>query len=311
MTQTNLLDKRQLVSVVIPCYKQAAFLKEAIESVFHQTYPHYEILVIDDGSPDDVAEVTKQFPQVRLIKQPNQGAAVARNNGLQQSKGSFLVFLDADDRLLPNALMDGVNYLVSHPEVAFVSGMVQLINAEGDYVKTPKQAIIEKNHFQVLLRSNYIWTPGVIMYRRTVFDKCSGFDHLAGGSADYEINIRIARNHPVGCLGKITLEYRQHGSNMTENLAYMLKSGVSVRRAQYPFIKHDAGLVKNWKAGIQIVQDDVGRRLLYQLVKRIRTGESKMKIIQDILSIFKYYPIGPLKFLKAILKKKLKPSKAL
>src|SRR5688572_6916008 len=184
---------KDVVSVIIPCYKQAAFLKEAIESVLTQTYPYFEILVIDDGSPDNVEEVSKSYPQIHYVKQPNSGAAIARNNGLLKSKGSFLVFLDSDDRLLPNALEDGVNFLENHPECAFVTGTVNLIDIEGNYVSTPPHPAIEKNHFSFLLNSNYIWTPGVVMYRRDVFYDTKAFDPYAGGSADYELNIRIAR----------------------------------------------------------------------------------------------------------------------
>src|SRR5215210_2105808 len=93
-----------LVSVIIPCYNQAHFLGEAIESVLGQSYPNFEIVVVDDGSPDDTAEVAARYPEVRYICQDNQGLSAARNTGLGQSEGEYVVFLDADDRLLPEAL---------------------------------------------------------------------------------------------------------------------------------------------------------------------------------------------------------------
>ena len=100
-----------LVSVVIPCYNQAHFLGEAIESVLAQTYPHREIVVVDDGSPDNTREVASRYPGVRYVRQENQGLAAARNTGLRHSSGSYLVFLDADDRLLPEALEVGLRQL--------------------------------------------------------------------------------------------------------------------------------------------------------------------------------------------------------
>src|ERR671914_179204 len=93
-----------LVSVVIPCYNQAHFLGEAIESVLAQNYPHFEVVVIDDGSTDNTSEVASRYPGVRCIRQENQGLAGARNTGIRHSSGSYLVFLDSDDRLLPDAL---------------------------------------------------------------------------------------------------------------------------------------------------------------------------------------------------------------
>src|SRR5215213_3125487 len=93
-----------LVSVVIPCYNQAHFLGEAIESVLAQSYPNFEIVVVDDGSTDDTSEVAGSYPKVRLVRQENQGLSGARNAGLARSEGEYVVFLDADDRLRPEAL---------------------------------------------------------------------------------------------------------------------------------------------------------------------------------------------------------------
>ena len=96
--------KTPLVSVVIPCYNQAHFLGEAIESVFKQTYKHFEIVVVDDGSTDNTSEVARRYSGIRCIEQVNQGLSAARNTGIRESKGEYLVFLDADDRLYPIAL---------------------------------------------------------------------------------------------------------------------------------------------------------------------------------------------------------------
>jgi glycosyltransferase involved in cell wall biosynthesis len=287
----------EIVSVIIPCYKQARFLKESIYSVLGQTYRQFEILVIDDGSPDNVIEVTKLYTEVRLIQQPNKGAAIARNNGIRESKGSYLVFLDADDRLLPNALKAGIRFLSQNPTHAYVTGQVTIIDADGNFVEIPAQPVIEKDHYKTLLRSNYIWTPGVAMYRKSIFEIHKGFDHLAGGSADYELNIRIARSLPVGCHGQIILEYRQHGASMSGNLAYMLKSGVGVRRAEYKYVKHDLNLLNAWKQGIRIIQEDVGEKLLREINHTTRN-----KVLKDLWYILKYYPKGFVNFFKNRLK---------
>src|SRR3712207_6844017 len=104
-----------LVSVVIPCYNQAHFLGEAIESDLGQTYPHFEVLVVDDGSTDNTQEVAAPYPGVRCIRQENQGLAAPRNTGIRHTKGTQLVFLDADDRLLPGALASGLYAPKEHP----------------------------------------------------------------------------------------------------------------------------------------------------------------------------------------------------
>src|SRR5918994_3621037 len=120
-----------LVTVVIPCYNQAHFLGEAIESVLSQSYPNFEILVVDDGSTDDTSEVAGRYPQqVRLIRQENRGLAGARNTGIGHARGEYLVFLDADDRLLPEALEAGGGGVEAPPGGAFFSGRRGNIEAD-------------------------------------------------------------------------------------------------------------------------------------------------------------------------------------
>src|SRR3712207_3515162 len=98
-----------LVSVIIPCYNQAHYLGETIESVLNQTHQNLEIVVVDDGSTDNTAEVASSYPQVKLLQQENQGRpAVGRNNGFRASSGEYIVFLDSDDRLVPDALEVGL-----------------------------------------------------------------------------------------------------------------------------------------------------------------------------------------------------------
>src|SRR5215212_8886473 len=126
-----------LVSVVIPCYNQAHFLGEAIESVLAQSHPNFEIIVVDDGSPDDTSEVAARYPGVRLVRQENQGLSGARNAGLARSEGEYVVFLDSDDRLLPEALEAHLEHLETRPECAFVSGYYKLMADDGSPLREP------------------------------------------------------------------------------------------------------------------------------------------------------------------------------
>ncbi|HWO47120.1 MAG TPA: glycosyltransferase family A protein, partial [Solirubrobacterales bacterium] len=121
----------ELVSVVIPCFGQSHFLGEAIESVLAQSYPHLEVLVVDDSSPDNASQVAARYPGVRCLRCANQGMAGARNFGIRNTSGDFLVFLDADDRLLPTAIGTGVGLLGEHPEAAAASGRFRRIAQDG------------------------------------------------------------------------------------------------------------------------------------------------------------------------------------
>ena len=96
------------VSIIIPCYNQAHYLPESIESALRQTLLPLDVIVVDDGSSDDTATVAARYPGVLCLRQRNRGLSAARNAGLDTARGDFVIFLDADDRLLPCAARIGV-----------------------------------------------------------------------------------------------------------------------------------------------------------------------------------------------------------
>src|SRR5512145_2950370 len=109
-----------LVSVVIPSYNQAEFLADAIQSVLHQTYQNFEIIVVNDASPDNTDEVMKQFTDPRIkyiVHEKNQRLPATRNTGMNASQGEIIALLDADDLFHPEKLEAHVNFLKEHPEV--------------------------------------------------------------------------------------------------------------------------------------------------------------------------------------------------
>jgi glycosyltransferase involved in cell wall biosynthesis len=291
------------VSVVIPCYNGGRFLREAIDSVLRQTCPAAEILVVDDGSTDDTAAVARSYDQVRYISQPNQGAPVARNTGMYASAGDFLVFLDADDRLHPHALATGVRWLTANPDWAFVSGNVSVIAEDGRPRYVPRPKPLPGDSYIQLLRANYIWTPGVVMYRRDVLRQVKGFASWAGASADYELNIRIARRFPIGRHHEVVLDYRQHGSNMSADVRYMLKSAVTARRAERRHASRTAEARQAWQAGIAAVRADYGGRLIALMKRDLRVAGRRGRAVIAAWYLLRYYPAGLVRLARAGLRR--------
>lgn len=220
------MNQAPLVSVIIPCYRQAHYLDDAIQSVLAQTYRHFEIIVVNDGSPDNTSEVTARYEGLKCIRQRNLGLSTARNMGLQASAGDYLVFLDADDRLLPGTLKIGVNSLsAAPPECAFVYGFCELINHDGSPIPTPPRPTITSDHYHALLRENHIWTPGAAMFRRSIFSRVEGFDPaLFRGCEDLDLYLRIAKDFPILCHGKMSLQYRKHAASMSRDKFRMARA---------------------------------------------------------------------------------------
>ena len=154
-----------LVSVIITCFNHAHYLPQAIESVLEQDYKDVEVVVVDDGSTDNTRSVASRY-DVKYVYQQNQGLSAARNTGIDKSAGDYLVFLDADDWLLPKALSTNLKYLQRNKEIAFVSGGHELFLEESRYVFTV-QNIIEKDHYRYFLeKGNFIGMHATVMYQK-------------------------------------------------------------------------------------------------------------------------------------------------
>ena len=131
---TDMIDNTPLVSIITPCYNVAPFIAETIRSVIAQTYSNWELILIDDGSKDNIAEVVQPFLEDKRIQfhvQKNQGVGVARNNGIALAKSDFIAFLDSDDMLVPEALHRQLEVFQKYPDVGVCGCGYIRIDAEG------------------------------------------------------------------------------------------------------------------------------------------------------------------------------------
>ena len=238
------------VSVVIPCYQQSKFLPEAIESALMQTYPPSEIIVIDDGSPDDTAAVAAQYATVRYVYQQNQGLSAARNTGLNCASGRYVNFLDADDRLLPHAVETGARYLDSNPNWAFVAGGHRLISEDGSPLPAPKQGHL-KDYYRQLMHHNFIACHNSVMYRRDLLLSVGGFDETLPAGEDWDMYLRIAQRFPIHCHNKIVAEYRQHTSNISRDHGLIMRSSLMVLQLHLQRIQGDQKAEATCRQGLQ------------------------------------------------------------
>jgi glycosyltransferase involved in cell wall biosynthesis len=285
------MTNSSLVSVIITCYNQGRFLGDAIESVLKQSHRPIEIVVVDDGSTDDSSQVARKYLGVELIRQSNAGLAAARNAGLNSCRGDFVVFLDADDRLLPLALETGTDRLNAHSNCAFAYGSYSLITEEGMPIHASRRDILEGEPYLRLLRSNYIGMHATVMYRRGIFDEVGRFDTSLAACEDYDMFLRITRNHPIYCHGQTIAEYRQHGSNMSLNLDLMLRHALLVLGSQWEYVRRNRPAREAYRAGTAHWRDYYGEKLLGALGSRVRARQWKQAIAGG-LTLLRYHPLG-------------------
>ena len=250
--QSNNADKSgSSVSVVITCYKQSAFIGTAIESVLAQTYPASEIIVVDDGSPDNTASVVAQYLTVQYVYQENQDVSAARNKGIKHASGKYVVFLDGDDRLLPHALETGVKYLDADASFGLVAGQHQYISETGSPLSSIEtRRPVTKDHYREFLHHNFIGCPATVMHRRDVLEMIGGFNTAINPTGDWDLYLRIAHKFPIYCHGEVVAEYRLHNTNTSRNLEMMTEFSVKVLREHLKRIEGDSEAIAACKRGI-------------------------------------------------------------
>jgi len=266
------------LSVIIPSYNSAAFLPEAIESLLRQTYPVFEIIVVDDGSTDETKEVCDRYPQVQYIYQSNQGVSVARNTGTSVSQGEYLLFLDSDDVLLPQAVEIGVNCIDAHPEVGFVFGnySFQSINSDGSYTteeiydNQPEVA-----SYETLLAAKHKIQSACIIFRRVAVDSVGGFDPNLAAMEDLNFFLRVAREFPIYFHNQIVSEYRYNGGNVSSKSAKMLIGALYAHSLQWSYIQQTLNkeYVVAYEQGRQAWIKHFAERLPYEIMRYIQAGE--------------------------------------
>lgn len=241
------------VSVIIPCYNQGHYLKQAIDSALQQSHSNTEVIVVDDGSADQTAAVSHSYAdRVKYIRVERVGLSAARNIGQQLSTGDFVVFLDADDFLYEHALEINLSYFEFFKNIAFVSGGHVRVDDQGNHLTTVADSARAENNYRSLLQGNYIGMEGSVMYRRAVFSHFH-FDTSLPLCEDYDLNLRIARILPVFSHDKAIAAYRAHAGNMSRDTKAMLNSALTVLKRQEKGLVNDeekaAWLlgIENWK----------------------------------------------------------------
>ncbi len=236
------------VAVVITSFNYARFLGDALGSVARQTVPAAEIIVVDDGSDDDPAAITAAFPAARLIRACHKGISAARNEGLRQATSRYILFLDADDVLQPDAIEAGLDCMAANLGAGFVYGAHRLVDVQLGAAQGPRLKRSGPLAYRELLRDNLVGMHGSVLYDRAKLLSCGGFDTALERSEDYDAYLRMARRFRIACHSHVVADYRQHGSNMSLDTGGMLHWTIRVHDAHRP-PESDADTYAAWREG--------------------------------------------------------------
>ncbi len=209
------------VSVIIPARNYAHYLGDAIESALHQGHRPVEVIVVDDGSTDETPAVLGRFEgQVHVIRLDGRGVAEARNAGLARASGTYVVFLDADDLLLPGGLAALAECLGQHPDVDAVCGPWYVCDVRLGISFLVRKPFRSSDVIPRMLLGNLATTPSAVMVRRRVLEVEGGFNPAVSYTADWELWLRLAaRGHRFSWIPQPVAIYRVHGDSMTRNLS--------------------------------------------------------------------------------------------
>ncbi|MEO2033155.1 MAG: glycosyltransferase [Planctomycetaceae bacterium] len=289
----------ECVSVIIPCYNQAQFLAPAVESVLSQASVAVDVIIVDDGSRDGTSDVAAQFgDSVRLIRQENCGLSAARNRGMREAHGDFVLFLDSDDVLLEGALDRFVSVARNNPEAdVFYSG-ARLIDSGGEPLCDVIPGEMGPDPLTALLLANRISAPGAVVLRRRVWDKVGEFDPQLGASEDWDYWIRLAAHGATFIrIPEPLLGYRQHAESLSRKYFTLVEAVRSVSA------KHRAVARRPWRrrlarhAGRRVMHYFCVNRALRPAVARmIRAGEWRQACATLTRAVFQDWE-APLFFL--------------
>lgn len=216
------------VSVVIPCYNGSDLLPGAIESVLTQTRPADEIIVVDDGSQDNTAEVAVRYPGVIVHRIPNGGVSNARNAGARLATSEWIAFLDHDDLFRPHKLEQQMALLAQSPGYdVCVCNRVHRIHSGGLWVDVdiPSESCVPPSEqIGAKLRGTLRFNPSAVVVRRSTLLETGGFDSTAQPCEDWDMWLRLAKVARFLALHSEQMTYRIHGGNTSRNAERMMKA---------------------------------------------------------------------------------------
>lgn len=253
------------VSIVMPTYNSSAHVEAALRSILQQTYPDYEIIVVDDGSDDNTLDIVRAVaPGARVFKQPHGGAAAARNRGIRESNGEFVAFQDSDDLWHPTKLEKQIAAMDSVPSVGMVMCGHKALTSDGERTSwsgaNKSKLLVEGDSVLNIFLNSGVATPSVVV-RRAVLDEVGLFEEQLQVGEDENLWLRIAYKFPIESVDEILITVRVHDRSLTgsrQDLAACVEEHLKLLQEKYTGIRERiAAVVPTRMSGIHFGAGEV------------------------------------------------------
>lgn len=276
------------VSVIIPTYNREEFISETIQSVLDQTFKDFEVIVVDDGSTDNTKRELEKFgSRIKVIEQKNSERAASRNNGIKDSTGKYIAFLDSDDLWIKNKLEKQVEILDRNHSV-LVYGQCLRTNENGQKVKVAKRQKegFSGGVFEKLLIRNFIPSPTPLI-KREYFEKTSGFETKYIPYEDWEYWIRYSLFGKFYFVNEPLAYYRIHSQQSVKNTTAKKIEDVTVSLLENSFkLKESTNKIKTQSLGLA----NLRFCYWYLLANEIETAKEKIKKAKELYPQFIFDP---------------------
>jgi len=219
-----------LISVIIPVYNSEKTLQETLESVLNQTFSDFEVIVINDGSPDGSLDVISsiQDSRIKVFSYPNSGLSASRNRGLSHACGEFIAFIDADDLWTPDKLEAQLKALQANPQAGVAYSWTAYIDESGQFLRSGNRIAVTGDVYGKLLVRNFLENGSNALIRKQALDAVGGFDQALCSAEDWDIVLRLASRYHFVAVPAAQILYRVSATSMSSNVLTMEAASLQV-----------------------------------------------------------------------------------
>jgi glycosyltransferase involved in cell wall biosynthesis len=219
-----------LISVVVPVYNGELTIEKTVRSVLSQTFPDFELIVINDGSVDSTLDILTniQDPRIKVFSYPNAGLSASRNRGIEHACGEFISFIDADDLWTPDKLEAQLNALQEYPEVTVAYSWTDFIDEGGNSLGYGIHRTVNGYVFPNLLTFYFIGSGSNALIRKQVFDEVGGFDESLTSAEDLDMFLRLAARFQFMAVPRPQILYRLTDTSMSKNVLRQEMNSIKV-----------------------------------------------------------------------------------